>query len=252
MRRALAFLVIGVALSATPTVRAADENRECGNNEDVTVVVDFGDLGGGVNVRCAPQGADGIKSGFDALEHANITYEQSGGYLCRIAGKPESGPCNNRPGAGPYWAYYYAKRGEPWKYSSYGAGTRKPPPGSAEGWAYADADGHASPPDYPVPAPIVEPTPTTAAAEPVTTTTRARSSGGTATTTTHTVIETTTTEAVLALPEGPATTTSMKLGNVDLSVKHGGGGTSVGFLASAAVVVGLAGAAALFLRQRAR
>lgn len=260
LRRLGALLALGVAVMAVPAVHA-EANQECANNEDVTVVVDFRDLGGGVNVRCAPQGSDGIDSGFDALEHAQISYEQTGGFVCRIAGRPESGECTSRPSAGPYWAYYYAKRGGEWKYSNYGAGARKPPPGSVEGWAYTDANGDASAPAYPVPAPIAPPDTTTPAPSgpapspsPSTeapTTNRVRSSEGTAPTTPHTVAESTTTEVfVVGLPR--RTTTSVKLGDVDLSVDHGGGGTSAGFIASAGVVVGLAAIAAALLRYRAR
>jgi hypothetical protein len=256
-RLALAAAALLAVLIATPTARA-DENRECDNNQDVTVVVDFGDLGGGVNVRCAPQGSDGIDSGFDALEHAQVSYEQSGGFVCRIAGRPESGECTDRPSSGPYWAYYYAKRGGEWKYSNYGAGTRKPPPGSIEGWAYTDSEGHATPPEYPVPAPIADTTTTAAtpaAPQEPSPTTRVRSSGGTAATTPRTVLEmpttTTVVGGVVSVADDP-TTTSVKLGNVDLSVDHGGGGTSAGFIASLGAVVGLVAIAAAFLRARAR
>lgn len=246
-----------LVLATSAAVRADDANRECDNAQDVTVVVDFGHLGGGVNVRCAPQGADGIKNGFDALEHANISYEQSGGFLCRIAGKPESADCTSRPGSGPYWGYYYARRGEDWKYSNQGASARKPPPGSFEGWAYTDADGHASPPRYPVPAPLAQPTTTAATASPPPdgapppTTTRERSSRPTGAATPLTTLTTTTVAGVVA-SAATTTSSSIKLGAVDLSVDRGGDGTSTGFILSAVALAGLAAAAFVYLRLRGR
>lgn len=265
MRRFIGALVGMAFVLGTVTAARADEaNRECANNQDVTVVVDFAGLGGGVNVRCAPQGADGIKTGFDALEHARISYEQSGGFLCRIAGRPESTDCSNRPGVGPYWAYYWAKRGGDWKYSNQGAGARKPPPGSVEGWTYADDNGQSSPPRYPVPAPVPEPSaapsstahpssPGTSPAAPGSTPPRART---TATTSAGTPTTGAAAPATVAAgddaPVGPTTTTSLALGNVDLSIEQGGGGTSAGFIASLGGLAGLVAAAFVFLRLRGR
>ena len=102
---ALSAALASAAAVVTLPVRADDANRECDNNQDVTIAVDFNELGGGVNVRCAPQP---IKSGFDVFKRANISYEQAGGFVCRIAGEPENAPCTDQPPAGPYWAYWYA------------------------------------------------------------------------------------------------------------------------------------------------
>jgi hypothetical protein len=128
-------VVLGLLLVfvTSPVTRADDANRECDNDQDVTIVVDFGGLGGGVNVRCAPQP---ISNGFDVFRQANISYDQYQGFVCRIAGRPESEQCNRYPPSDAYWVYWTATRGGEWKYSNYGASARKPPPGSADGWVF--------------------------------------------------------------------------------------------------------------------
>ncbi|MEY2425215.1 MAG: hypothetical protein QOI61_787 [Actinomycetota bacterium] len=247
------WLALGAALASAAgfvmlPVRADDANRECDNNQDVTVAVDFNELGGGVNVRCAPQP---IKSGFEALQRADIRYEQSGGFVCRIAGEPESAPCTDQPPSGPYWAYWYAPRGGQWKYSNYGAGARKPPAGSIDGWSFSDGNGPAEPPRYPVPAPIVE----TTSPPPVATTTADRPApGATVATraTAPTTAVTSTSAVALSVPTVSVTTTRstvVALGDVDLSSDGGDGGTSRGFVASV-VVLALLGAAGLAVARR--
>jgi len=129
---------------ATSSARAAESYEgPCVDNVGVTVVVDFQELGGGVNgevnVRCAP---GPVTTGLDALDKAGILWEgtrQFPGFVCRIAGQP--GPdreaCAVTPPATAYWTYWAAQRGGDWCYSSVGAAGRKPPPGSIEGWSFA-------------------------------------------------------------------------------------------------------------------
>jgi len=47
-------------------------------------------------------------------------------------------PCVNTPPATASWSYWYAPRGGSWTYSSEGASTRDPAPGTVEGWAFGD------------------------------------------------------------------------------------------------------------------
>ena len=111
----------------------------CGDNVGVTVVIDFQELGGGVNMRCAP---GQVTSGLDAFGIAGIAWEgavRQPGFVCRIAGKPGPGsdPCLNASPDTAYWSYWVAPRGGSWCYSNFGAGNRTPPPGSIEGWSFA-------------------------------------------------------------------------------------------------------------------
>lgn len=139
---ALGSVVVVVALratSATPSWAAAA--GACEGDSGVTVVVDFGTLGGGVETRCAPEP---VSSGFDALARAGFTYEGTArfpGLLCRIDGKPtaKQEACQNAPSSSYYWAYWTASSpGGAWTYSDLGAGNRDPAPGSVEGWAFSD------------------------------------------------------------------------------------------------------------------
>ncbi len=254
--------------------RADSANEECGNNQDITVVVDFQELIDGnnddVNVRCAPQPVD---SGLDALKRANISYtiavppQGGGAFVCRIAGLPtaDDEPCNRYPPASAYWVYWYAERGGQWTYSDEGAATRTPPPGSIEGWSFAKnrTAGQLPPPRYPVPKPIPSATPTTAATPapapgatsptptPAVTTRASRSTSSTApAASTTTTTATTLVDAVFTV----ASSTSIPLGNVDLSVDQSDDGSPLAFVlgVGAVVLVGAAGVAMAMTRRRAR
>lgn len=134
---AAALLVAGSFGAAPPA--SARPTAACTGQSGVTVVVDFGTLGGGVQIRCVTQA---VTSGFDALRKAGFTYDATarfGGLLCRIDGRPADDPCINAPPPDRYWAYWTATApGGSWTYSDQGAGNRVPPPGSVEGWAFAD------------------------------------------------------------------------------------------------------------------
>jgi hypothetical protein len=109
-----------------------------------------------------------VRSGYEALTRAGFTFEgttQFPGLLCRIDGEPTSDPCHGAPPANAYWAYWHAPRGGSWTYSTSGAGSRVPPPGSVEGWAFGDDAAPGVDPPEPRPAPTTT--------RPSTTTTRA-------------------------------------------------------------------------------
>ena len=55
------------------------------------------------------------------------------GFVCTIDKLPN--PCNGAP-ATAYWSYWHAQPGGKWVYSSTGAGTYHPKPGSVQGWAF--------------------------------------------------------------------------------------------------------------------
>jgi hypothetical protein len=144
LRRGSAALV-AVLLAAGPLegARAAEARSAaaCPAGDGITVVVDFGTQGGGVQIRCVTQS---VTSGFDALTKAGFTFDTTvrfGGLLCRIDGKPTPADegCINAPPPDRYWAYWTATLpGGAWTYSDQGAGNRVPPPGSVEGWAFSD------------------------------------------------------------------------------------------------------------------
>ncbi len=262
LRRAGLLVGLVVAVATLPTASRADEaNRACDNDQDVTIVVDFGALGGGVNVRC---GTQPIKNGFDVFRNANVSYETVSGsdFVCRIAGKPgtDTEDCANTPPANAYWTYWYAKPGGEWKYSNLGPGSRKPPPGSYEGWSFNSGD-KSSAPRYPVPAApsttttAVPSTPVAPTSPPneVAPTTRPSARTGTSSTSPPAVVATTTSVTVTELGLTPmSTTSSVPLGNVDLTAGSSDGGSSVGFILSAVGLGGLGALSFAFLRRRGR
>jgi len=117
-------------------VAAAASDGACPTAAGVTVVVDFQDLGGGVAVRCTDVAVD---SGLQALHAAGIDFRTTvrfPGFVCRIADRPASDPCQTTSPTTAYWSYWTAARGGSWCYSSVGAGGRRPPEGTVEGWSF--------------------------------------------------------------------------------------------------------------------
>ncbi len=154
---AAAVAVVLVTLApATAISPAAAATAACTDNVGVTIVVDFQELGGGVNVACAP---GPVTSGFDALQQAGINYQttlQLPGLLCRIAGKPSNDPCVRTSPASAYWSYWMAPRGGNWCYSNFGPGSRTPPPGTIEGWSFSlNKTGSTTPPPRMTPLPPI-------------------------------------------------------------------------------------------------
>ena len=119
----------GLAVATAPPATAA----VCSGTSGVTVVVNFGSLGGGVQTMCAPGDP---ASGLAALTGAGFTYSfvpRMPGFVCQINVKPN--PCNGAPSTA-YWSYWHASRGGAWTYSTTGAGGFNPAPGKVEGWSF--------------------------------------------------------------------------------------------------------------------
>ena len=121
-------LVAAGGATAAPAYAAA-----CTGTKGVTVVVDFTKLGGKVKTACDPANP---ATGLAALTGAGFTYSfvpRQPGFVCTINQKPS--PCNGAP-ATAYWSYWHAKPHGKWVYSSLGAGTYNPAPGTVQGWAF--------------------------------------------------------------------------------------------------------------------
>ncbi len=282
---ALAAIVAALLVPHFGARAVADENAECTNHDDITIVVDFQDLGGGVNVRCAPQPVD---SGRAAFVRTNIAVDDYRGFVCRIAGAPEEGPCDRYPPASAYWVYWVAARGGSWCPSNYGIDTRTPPPGTIDGWSFAKNKKGSTlpPPRYPVPAPIPgaaphplnegdcdasttrttvtttapSPSPTTAASGEVPNSTApvtARGSKATTTTAAGAVASTgSTASTASSLLEIVSTTSTSRVpfGDVDLTIRNADkrNGSPLGFVIGLGAIGGVAalGFGANVLRRR--
>lgn len=127
MRRVLAVLVL---LAGSLAVALPASAADCAG---VKVVVDFTALGGGVQTGCA---AGDPTTGLAALKDAGFTYSfvpRQPGFVCTINALPN--PCT-KPTTSAYWSYWHATPGGTWTYSTSGAGSYDPAPGTVEGWAF--------------------------------------------------------------------------------------------------------------------
>ncbi|MBM7775613.1 hypothetical protein JOD54_005817 [Actinokineospora baliensis] len=257
-------LLTGLLAAAALVVGAPTANAAACESTGVTVVVDFGSLGGGVQTRCAPGDPN---SGLTALAQAGFGYTfptRQPGFVCRIDNRP--GPdidaCVNTPPATAYWSYWHADRGGSWNYSSFGAANRDPASGTVEGWSYGagKAPGVAPPakpaPNTPVVPPQPAPVPTVAppAAPPRTTTlapTTATTAASLVPTTTAQPTTTTAGVAPTSSAHESTTTPSPPQPEPAAAQKEAGGG-SMTLIVVGAVVVLLAGIAAVTARRRAK
>jgi len=151
----------GLVAAAWPASAAA-----CSGSTGVTVVVD---TGGSISTKCA---SGDPSSALSALKAAgfSVTYPQQypGSVVCRVNGYPSSDPCVRMPAADAYWAFFHAKRGGSWVYSSSGVASYDPAPGSVVGFRFGSGQqpGIAPPAATRTSTPI--PTKTTAKPKPTT------------------------------------------------------------------------------------
>jgi hypothetical protein len=155
-------VLIGVlALAAVVLAPSPAQAAACSGTSGVTVLVQYDD--GPTQVGCAKGDPS---SGYLALQNAGFDPQRAsgsgGGAVCRINGYPRSANCGAMPPADAYWAYFHAQPGGHWVYSTEGADSYDPRPGSVEGWRFK---GSASKPPSSAPpkvaaAPSVVPRPT--------------------------------------------------------------------------------------------
>jgi hypothetical protein len=136
---AVAALVFATGLvAADPAARPA-QAAACPGTTGVTVVVDFTAFGGGVTIACA---TGDPATGLAALQTAGFaltgTKRWGLAFVCRINGLPTAATeaCVNTPPASAYWSYWHAVPGGAWSYSTGGASSHNPAPGTVEGWAF--------------------------------------------------------------------------------------------------------------------
>jgi hypothetical protein len=135
-RAVVALLLASGALVVGPVAAAAavapDLSGACTDPDGVTVVVDLTELGGGVEVGCAPTAA----TGAEALVAAGFTdTRDAAGLVCAIEAAPEPCPAEF---TGTYWSYWSALPDGDWTMYMEGPDTAVPAPGSLEGWRYGD------------------------------------------------------------------------------------------------------------------
>jgi len=152
-----ALALAGLVVVADPASAAA-----CSGTSGVTVVVD---TKGSISTRCA---SGDPSSAVGALKSAgfSVTYpvQFQGSVICRINGYPTSDPCVRMPPGDAYWAFFHAKRGGSWVYSSSGVASYDPAPGSVVGFRFGSGQQPGIAP--PAPTKTSAPAPTTAPPRP--------------------------------------------------------------------------------------
>ena len=125
--------MLAFAPAATAAAATADDADLSGACVDgVTVVVDATELGGGIEVGCAPYPA----SGAEALTAAGFADTRDGaGLLCAIDALPDPCPAEF---TGVYWSYWFAGESGDWEMYMEGPDTSAPAAGDVEGWRYGD------------------------------------------------------------------------------------------------------------------
>lgn len=138
------------------------------SGDGVNVVVDFHQLGGGVQKGCDPSGGGKAAASVFPAAGFPLTYAQKQpGFVCRVEGKPASDPCVDTPPPDAYWGLWWSD-GESgaWTYSSSGVGSLKVPSGGSVAFSWNAGGGTAKPgvappttPSTPTPKPTPEPKP---------------------------------------------------------------------------------------------
>jgi hypothetical protein len=112
---ALVAVTTSLLLPVAPASAAA-----CPTADGVTVVVDFHDLGGGVQSACVP---DGVRASdlFPAAGFPLDYVQRPGGFVCRVDGEPVEERCVDTPPADAYWGLWWSdgKSGR-WSYATTG------------------------------------------------------------------------------------------------------------------------------------
>lgn len=174
----------GQAAAGTPTASAAPAPASaapCSGPDDVTVVVDFKGLGGGVTAGCAA--SSNAWQMFQRAGYGLTSVQRQPGFVCRVSGKPTDQSCVDTPPATAYWGLFWSKGNGRWTYSSLGAGSLRVPEGGYVAFAWQSGGGRSLPSFAPVdrsapdpepdpdpdPDPQPDPDPTTPTQDPTTT-----------------------------------------------------------------------------------
>lgn len=148
-RRALQVAVAALVVAATALVLPSGPAAAagCSSADGVSVVVDFHELGGGLQSGCVADG--GGKSAATLLGAAGfpLTFVQrQPGFVCRVSGQPASDPCVNTPPADAYWGLYWSDGStRSWTYSTLGVGSLTVPDGGSVALSWIGGSGRSQP-----------------------------------------------------------------------------------------------------------
>ncbi|HEY0949677.1 hypothetical protein, partial [Nocardioides sp.] len=158
-RIAAAATLAAAAYAGLPAAPASAAG--CPSADGVTVVVDFHELGGGVQTGCVADGGGQTASQLFPAAGFPLTYVQrQQGFVCRVSGKPADDPCVNTPPADAYWALYWSdgKSGR-WTYATSSAGGQHVPDGGYVAFSWQGSDNSSPPGTSPTPRAAAQPSP---------------------------------------------------------------------------------------------
>ncbi|MQW77783.1 hypothetical protein GHK92_18075 [Nocardioides sp. dk4132] len=136
--RAAAALLAGLLCLAPLTAAPPASAATCTDGRGVSVVVDFGALGGGLQESCDADGGGKKATAIFADSGVELTYAQrSAGFVCRVEGVPSSDPCINAAPADAYWGLWWSD-GETgtWVYASLGTSSLTVPDGGSVAFSW--------------------------------------------------------------------------------------------------------------------
>lgn len=152
----------GLALAGLVVAAAPASAAACSGTSGVTVVVD---TGGSISTRCASGDPSTAWKALTAAGFGTTPVQTFPGALCQINGYPDTS-CVRMPPASAYWAFFHAKAGGSWTYSSSGVASYNPSPGTVVGFKFGSGG---QPGIAPPAAPATsKPAPTTAKPKPTT------------------------------------------------------------------------------------
>jgi len=132
--------------AAAPTVLSQAPVHAAGacTTQGVTVVVDFGALGGGVQRDCASS-AGKAAALFAAAGHSLGRVQSQPSAVCSVDSKPAK-PCPQMPPANAYWGLFWTDGSTAkWTYASLGVDSLSVPAGGSVGFAWQSAAGTRAP-----------------------------------------------------------------------------------------------------------
>ena len=145
--RPAARLVAAVALTAAAGVvgpAAPAAAATCSSGDGVTVVVDFHELGGGIQTACDTSGGGEAASRLFPDNGFPLTYVQrQPGFVCRVSGAPtaDDESCVSTPPSDAYWGLWWSDGDSgSWSYSSEGAASLNVPDGGSVAFSWNDSN----------------------------------------------------------------------------------------------------------------
>ena len=149
----------GAALPASPASAAT-----CSSATGVSVVVDFSQVGGGIESTCVEGGGGDKASALLEVSHDLTRDAQYQGVVCKIDEAPADAECQTMPPADAYWGLFWSDGSGGWTYSSQGVDNLEVPAGGSVGMAWQDGGSNdppgTAPPQHSTSTPSPSPSPT--------------------------------------------------------------------------------------------